>query len=70
LLSISKVRFLPANRVITKDDEERILLLKEAGLSIRQIMRIMELEKNVKHGHLPFFSKRYSQPLCENENDA
>jgi hypothetical protein len=57
LLYISKVRFLPANRVITKDDEEYILLLKEVGLSVRQIMRVMELEKNVKHGHLPFFQR-------------
>ena len=54
LMTHSEVRFLPSNRVITKDDEERILLLKEAGLSIRQIMRIMELEKNLKYGHLPF----------------
>ena len=31
--------------------------MKEARLSVRQIMRIMELEKNVKHGHLPFFQR-------------
>ena len=60
LLSLSSVRFLPANRVITKDDKNCILLYKEAGLSIREIIRVMELKKNVKHGHLPFFSTGHS----------
>jgi hypothetical protein len=36
---------------------ERIFLLKEGGLSVRQIMRVMELEKDVKHGYLPFTEK-------------
>jgi hypothetical protein len=51
------VRFLPINLVNTKDDEEHILLLKEARLSVRQVMRIMELDKNLKYGHLPFFQR-------------
>ena len=49
------VRFLPTNRVITEDDKNCILLYKEVGLSIREIIRVMELKKNVKYGHLPFF---------------
>ena len=57
LLSPSSVRFLPANRVITEDDKNCILLYKEAGLSIREIIRVLELKKNVKHGHLPFFQQ-------------
>ena len=57
LLSPLKVRFLPANRVITKEDKDHILLLKKGGLSVRQIMRVMELEKGVKHGDLPFFKR-------------
>lgn len=32
-------------------------MLKECGLSVRQIMRVMELEKNIAHGHLPFLTK-------------
>ena len=57
LLSPSEVRFLPTNQVITKEDKDRILLLKNSGLSVRQIIRVMELEKGVKHGDLPFFKK-------------
>ena len=57
LLSPLSVRFLPTNRVITKDDKNCILLYKEAGLSIREIIRVMELKKNVKHRHLPFFQR-------------
>ena len=60
LLSPSSIQVLPANRVITEDDKICILLYKEAGLSIREIIRVMELKKNVKHGHLPFFSTGHS----------
>ena len=55
LLSPSEVRFLPTNRVITKEDKDCILLLKKGGLSIRQIICVVELKKGVKHGDLPFF---------------
>jgi len=51
------VRFLPANRVITIDDEKRIFLLKKAGLSTREVMRVMELERHLKHGQFPFFQR-------------
>ena len=51
------MRFLPAYRIILEDDRERIFLLKEGGLSVRQIMRVIELEKNVKHGYLPYTEK-------------
>jgi len=54
LLTQTEVRFLPAYRIILEDDRERIFLLKEGGLSVRQIMRVIELEKNVKHGYLPY----------------
>ena len=57
LLSPSEVRFLLSNRVITKEDKDRILLLKKGGLSVRQIIRVMELEKGVKHRDLPFFKR-------------
>ena len=39
------------------DDEKRIFLLKKVGLSIREVMRIMELERHLKHGQLPFFQR-------------
>ncbi|KAI5429436.1 hypothetical protein KIW84_034151 [Lathyrus oleraceus] len=57
LLTQSEVRFLPVNRIISDDYSERIFLLKEGGLSVRQLMRIIELEKNVEHGYLPFIEK-------------
>ncbi|KAF7134987.1 hypothetical protein RHSIM_Rhsim08G0141700 [Rhododendron simsii] len=57
LLSPSVTRFLPSNRTITEKDEKRILMLKEGGLSVRQIMRVIELEKHVNHGCLPFLEK-------------
>ena len=47
LFSPSEVRFLPANRVIIIDDEKRIFLLKEAGLSIREVMHVIELERHL-----------------------
>ena len=42
------------------DDEKRIFLLKEVGLSIREVMCDMKLEGHLKHGQLPFFSNGYS----------
>ena len=47
LFSPSEVQFLPANRVTTIDDEKHIFLLKEAGLSIREVMYIIELERHL-----------------------
>ncbi|GKC12728.1 FAR1-related sequence 11-like protein [Tanacetum coccineum] len=32
-------------------------MLKEGGLSVRQLMRVMELERNVRHGELSFLVK-------------
>ncbi|KAG5541282.1 hypothetical protein RHGRI_021205 [Rhododendron griersonianum] len=57
LLTPLEVRFLPANRIISKKDKDCILLFKEGGLQVSQIMRVMELEKNIPHGYLPFFEK-------------
>lgn len=57
LLPSDQVHFLASYRKISKEEEKRILLLKEADLSVKQIMRVMELEKNVKHGDLRFLEK-------------
>ena len=49
---------LPASRTVTKDEKKKqILLYREAGLSIIQIIQVMELEKNVAHGQLSFIDK-------------
>ncbi|XP_071700907.1 protein FAR1-RELATED SEQUENCE 11-like isoform X2 [Rutidosis leptorrhynchoides] len=45
LLSPEAMRFLPVNRTITLEDEKQILLFKDAGLNVRQIIRVMELQK-------------------------
>ena len=75
LLSTQEVRFLPSYRNITLEDEKRILLLKEAGLSVTQIMRVIELERNVKHGELSFLKKDIHNLFAKNHklhsrNDA
>lgn len=57
MFPLEAMRFLPANRSISPEDEKQILLFKEAGLSVRQIMRVLELEKNLGHGELPFIEK-------------
>ncbi|GKA43907.1 protein FAR1-related sequence 11 [Tanacetum coccineum] len=49
--------FLPANCIITPEDEQEILLYKEAGLNVREIIRAMKLKQNVKHGGLSFLDK-------------
>ncbi|GJS09144.1 protein FAR1-related sequence 11 [Tanacetum coccineum] len=56
-LSPKEMPFLPINRIITPEDEYQILLYKEAGLNVRLIIRVMELQKQVKHGELSFFDK-------------
>ena len=43
LLSPSGVRFLSANQVITKDDKNYIILYKETGLSVREIIAVSNI---------------------------
>ena len=31
--------------------------MNEVGLSIREVMRVMELERHLEHGQLPFFQR-------------
>ncbi|KAJ8427598.1 hypothetical protein Cgig2_020724 [Carnegiea gigantea] len=57
LLSPSEMRFLPTKRSISPEDESRTLLYKDASLSVRQIVRVIELENNVQHGTLPFLDR-------------
>ncbi|XP_073144191.1 protein FAR1-RELATED SEQUENCE 11 [Henckelia pumila] len=57
LLEPSQVRFLPAYRTISETDKNRILMFAKTGISVQQMMRLLELEKCVEPGYLPFTEK-------------
>lgn len=57
LLEPNQVRFLPAYRTISDIDKNRILMFAKTGISVQQMMRLMELEKCVEPGYLPFTDK-------------
>jgi antitoxin component of RelBE/YafQ-DinJ toxin-antitoxin module len=57
LLGQSKVRLLPAYRFISGADRDRILMFAKSGITVQQMMRIMELEKCIEPGSLPFTEK-------------
>lgn len=57
LLEPNQVRFLPAYRTISDTDKTRILMFAKTGISVQQMMRLMELEKCVEPGYLPFTEK-------------
>ncbi|KAJ0092324.1 hypothetical protein Patl1_24943 [Pistacia atlantica] len=54
LLKSNEVHLLPAYCTITPDDKTQICMFAKAGMSVRQMLRLMELEKGVKLGCLPF----------------
>uniref|UniRef100_A0A2N9EMT4 Protein FAR1-RELATED SEQUENCE n=1 Tax=Fagus sylvatica TaxID=28930 RepID=A0A2N9EMT4_FAGSY len=54
LLKPQQVRLLPAYCTISPDDKSRICMFAKAGMSVRQMLRLLELEKGVKLGCLPF----------------
>lgn len=75
LLEDDQVRLLPAYRKIQESDQERILLLSKAGFPVNRIVMLLELEKGVQPGHLPFIEKdvRNFIRTCKKtvqENDA
>ncbi|CAI9287172.1 unnamed protein product [Lactuca saligna] len=57
LLEPNQVRFLPAYRTISDVDKNRILMFAKTGISVQQMMRLLELEKCVEPGYLPFTEK-------------
>ncbi|KAK4339860.1 hypothetical protein RND71_041322 [Anisodus tanguticus] len=57
LLEPNQVRFLPAYRNISDAHKSRILMFAKTGISVQQMMRLMELEKGVEPGFLPFTEK-------------
>jgi len=56
-LDEKEVQVLPAYRNIPTADQSCILLLSKAGCSISIIMRVLELEKKIVTGNLPFLDK-------------
>ncbi|KAM7501180.1 hypothetical protein LguiB_000084 [Lonicera macranthoides] len=54
LLKSSEVQLPPAYCTMSADDKSRICMFAKAGMSVRQMLRLMELEKGVKLGCLPF----------------
>ncbi|KAK9992154.1 hypothetical protein SO802_027139 [Lithocarpus litseifolius] len=54
LLKPQQVRLLPAYCTISPDDKSQICMFAKAGMSVRQMLRLLELEKGVKLGCLPF----------------
>ncbi|XP_004293388.1 PREDICTED: putative protein FAR1-RELATED SEQUENCE 10 [Fragaria vesca subsp. vesca] len=57
LLEDDQVRLLPAYRKIREADQERILLLSKAGFPIQRIVKVLELEKGIQGGQLPFLER-------------
>lgn len=57
LLEPNQVRFLPAYRNISDSDKSRIFMYAKTGISVQQMMRLLELEKCVEPGYLPFTEK-------------
>ncbi|KAL3620791.1 Protein FAR1-RELATED SEQUENCE 11 [Castilleja foliolosa] len=57
LLEPNQVRFLPAYRTISESDKNRILMFAKTGISVQQMMRLLELENCVEPGCLPFTEK-------------
>lgn len=45
---------VPSSCAISADDKSLICMYAKAGMSVRQMLRLMELEKGVKLGSLPF----------------
>ncbi|KAF7833087.1 FAR1-RELATED SEQUENCE 10 [Senna tora] len=75
LLEDDQVRLLPAYRKIHEADQDRILLLSKAGFPVNRIVKVLELEKGVQPGQLPFIEKdvRNFVRTCKKavqENDA
>ncbi|KAK6935969.1 hypothetical protein RJ641_032999 [Dillenia turbinata] len=52
-----QVWLLLAYRKIHEADQERILLMSKAGFPIHCIVKVLELEKGIQGGHLPFLER-------------
>lgn len=54
LLKFNEMQLPPLYCKMTADDKSRICMYAKAGMSVRQMLRLMELEKGIKLGCLPF----------------
>ncbi|XP_072959900.1 protein FAR1-RELATED SEQUENCE 11-like isoform X1 [Typha angustifolia] len=54
LLKSNQIHSLPAYCTLSAEDKSRICMFAKAGMSVRQMLRLMELEKGVKVGSLLF----------------
>ncbi|KAK1264509.1 putative protein FAR1-RELATED SEQUENCE 10 [Acorus gramineus] len=75
LLDHEEVRHLPAYRNISVADQDRILVLSKAGCTVSLIMKMLELEKGVQTGQLPFIERDLrnflqSSKSVDRENDG
>ncbi|KAF5728838.1 Far1-related sequence 10 isoform 1 [Tripterygium wilfordii] len=57
ILEDDQVRLLPAYRKIQEADQEKIILLSKAGFPIHRIVKLLELEKGIQGGQLPFLER-------------
>lgn len=57
LLEDDQVRLLPAYRKIQEEDQECIILLSKAGFPVHRIVKMLELEKGIQGGQLPFLER-------------
>ncbi|KAF2318646.1 hypothetical protein GH714_009535 [Hevea brasiliensis] len=57
LLEDDQVQLLPAYRKIHEADQERILLLSKARSPVHRIVKVLELEKGIQGGQLPFLER-------------
>ncbi|XP_060182098.1 protein FAR1-RELATED SEQUENCE 11-like [Lycium barbarum] len=69
LLSDKEERFLPAYRNIDIVDQKRITLLVRADYSMGLIRRVLELEKGVDPGQLPF-TKKYIRNFVQSKSST
>ncbi|KAJ6902837.1 protein FAR1-RELATED SEQUENCE 11-like isoform X1 [Populus alba x Populus x berolinensis] len=54
MFKLNEAHLLPPSCTMSPDDKSRICIFAKAGMSVRQMLRLMELEKGVKLGCLPF----------------
>ncbi|KAI4298806.1 hypothetical protein L6164_032324 [Bauhinia variegata] len=57
LLEDDQVRLLPAYRKINEAAQERILLLSKAGFPVNRIVKMLELEKGIQGGQMPYMER-------------
>ncbi|KAL2900679.1 Protein FAR1-RELATED SEQUENCE 11 [Bienertia sinuspersici] len=67
MLPPEAMRFLPANRSISQEDEKQILLFKEAGLSVRQICEFWSLKKILRMVNYHLLRRMFEIYLVDQE---